>query len=66
MYLVYQEQKFRQNIYTRKISNSNIIRFTKLKQFLNTCSDDDIKDLITFLFQELKKRSDKNENKKKR
>lgn len=68
MFLVNQEQQFRKNIFNRNISNSNKIRFVKLKEFLNQCSDDDIKDLITFLFLELNHRKLKggqeNESKK--
>ena len=55
-----QEQKFRKDIFTRQISPQNNILFIKLKkQYLSTTSDDDIKDLITYLFKYLEERKNK-------
>lgn len=59
--IIYQKNR---KILKRKIKNHNKIRFTQLqKQYLKNTSDDDIKDLISFLCQHLEKEK-KNENKK--
>lgn len=60
MVLVNEEQKFRRNIFSRKIQNHNKIRFTLLvKEYLKNTNEEDIKDLITCLFLELKERKNK-------
>lgn len=58
--IIYQKNR---KILKRKIKNHNKIRFTKLsKQFLSNTNEEDIKDLISFLYQYLEKEK-KNENK---
>ena len=55
-----EESRFRKDCFSRKIKNYNKIRFTKLiKDYLKDSKDDDIKDLITCLFLELKERRKK-------
>jgi len=52
------------SIINRSISNSSKIRFVKLRGFVKNLTDDEIKDLISFLVNELRRR--KYENKRKR
>lgn len=52
---IYIFQKNRQ-LFNRKIKYHNVIRFSKLsKQFLNNTDNEDIKDLICFLYKYIKK-----------
>lgn len=51
--IIYQKNT---KLFKRKIKNHNVIRFSKLsKQFLNNTDDEDIKDLICFLYKYIKK-----------